>query len=67
MLTDHGASQILIENGPDKKPSSISFRIQTAEYGLFSFRIPARLAQIEKILAANILAPNESKPMNRRP
>jgi hypothetical protein len=51
MLTDHGAASILTDNGPDKKPDAISFRFQT-EHGLLSFRLPARLAQIEKILAA---------------
>ena len=51
MLTEHGASQILIDNGPDKKPIAISFRIQT-EYGQLSFQLPARLSQIAKILAA---------------
>jgi hypothetical protein len=51
MLTEHGAGVILIENGPDKRPHSISFRIQT-EYGILHFQLPARLAQIEKILAA---------------
>src|SRR5215472_7186912 len=50
MPTEHGAGAILIENGPDKRPSSISFRTQT-EYGIFHFQLPARLAQIEKILA----------------
>jgi hypothetical protein len=51
MLTDHGAAAILLENGSDKRPSSISFRIQT-EFGQMHFQLPARLAQVEKILAA---------------
>jgi hypothetical protein len=56
MLTEHGALSILIDNGPDKKPNAISFRIQTDD-GLLGFRLPARLGQIAKILATSIPAP----------
>ena len=52
MLVENRALAILTEYSADREPHAVSFRIQT-EHGLLSFRLPARIDQVAKILTMN--------------
>lgn len=49
ILVAHGAKAIQIEYGDDREPCSLSFIIPTPQGGL-SFRLPANIKAMEKVL-----------------
>jgi hypothetical protein len=51
MLVEHGAQSLLLEYNAQREPCAISFRIQT-QYGLIAFRLPSRVNQVGRLLAA---------------
>lgn len=48
-LVAHGASAIMINYGVDKEPESLSFIIPTLQ-GEISFRLPANIVSVQKVL-----------------
>ena len=48
-LVAHGASAIMINYGPDREPTSLSFMIQHI-HGELPFRLPANVKKVEAIL-----------------
>lgn len=62
MLQEYGATSIMIDYGIDKEPSSISFRVKTAQ-GELSFRLPANIDKMEKVfLDMRVRKPSKYDP-----
>jgi hypothetical protein len=57
-LVEHGASSIMVNYNLNKEPESLSFQIK-ASHGMLSFRLPANITKVEKIMIGR-----RAKPLN---
>jgi len=64
MLTDGGATHIMLENGPDREIVAISFMMDTTFGARVPFQLPANVPKVIATINAQIAA--ETKLVNQR-